>query len=743
MGEGDGVGGPQLENDAVEELFEAFVQRDMEAIRSLAERTRIDERNHYGLTVLMLAAAEGDPELVRWILEAGADPDAASHTSVEPGEDADEEDEHPGAASVTLVLRDFASATKRDPEAVHLGQTALFFAAESGSPQTVDGLLAAGARPDAADVDGATPLLAAAAAGDAGVVRRLLAAHAKSGRAPATDALEIAAALGYEDVVRALVEGGLPADPKELRTGMTPLYHAASAGHASVVEALLRAGASTGGQGFGSSALLAAIAQGHEDVVRHLLARQQGEQRVAPRSLLHLAVENGQAGIVDLLAQAGTDVNATDLGNRTPLHIAIDNDQADVAAALIDAGADVDLVPHPQPGQEHFMARSSGRTPLIMAVAQGCTEIVRLLTEAGADLDLRIDTQDLLGSAAPMTLEDEGMTALMIAARDGHEEITQILVDAGADLEVEDNEGETAFAIALRAGNRATSNIIRRAGADVGGFEEARLLGAVKRRDSVTVASVLAAGADPDATDRMDDMTVKALHLAALAGDAQSIYSLLASGADADARTLGGEPPWGQTALMLASRMGHAEAVQALFKGGADPELHERDAAGEGRTAFMMAATHGHLDVLRVFKRMYDKIDFRSADGMTALTCAAASNQRPAVELLLSWGAEVCDEKQSALAAAARYGHLDILDALLDAGADVDAQTGSGMTALMAAAEAGQLEAVEYLLEEGTNVHAVDANERSAFSYAIAGEQHEVVRLLEETGALQNVRGRE
>ncbi len=732
-----------MDNDAVEELLEAFAQRDVETIRSLAERTQIDERNRHGLTVLMLAAAEGDSELVRWILDAGADPDATSHTSVEPGEDADEDDEHPGAASLTLVLRGFASTSQRDPEAAFLGQTALFFAAESGSPETVEQLLAAGARPDVADVDRATPLVAAAAAGDAEILDRLLAAHAAAGLVPRSDALEIAAALGYVDVVRVLVEGGLPVEPTDLRTGMTPLYHAAAAGQADVVELLLQAGASAGSQGFGSSALLAAIAQGHEDVVRQLLGRQEGgEQRVAPRSLLHLAVENGQPGIVDLLAQAGTDVDATDLGNRTPLHIAIDNDQADVAAALVDAGAGVDLVPRPQPGQEHFMAPDSGRTPLILAAAQGRTEIVRLLVVAAADLDRRIDTKELLGSMAPVALEDEGMTALMIAGRDGHLEITQVLVDDGAGLELENAEGETAFAIALRAGKRSTANVIRRAGARTADSGPARLIGALKRGDPVTVASVLASGVDPDSTDRTEDgRTATALILAARVGEAQSIYSLLGAGAAVDARTEGGEPPWGQAALMLASRMGHAEAVQALLKGGADPELHERDSTGAGRTAFMMAATHGHLDVLRIFKRMYDKVDFRSADGMTALTCAAASDRREAVELLLSWGAEVCDEGQSALAAAARNGHLGILDVLLEAGADIDAQTAGGVTALMAAAEAGQLEAVELLIEEGANLHVVDANERSAFSYAIAGEQHAIVRRLEEAGAIQNVRG--
>ncbi|MBO7411863.1 MAG: ankyrin repeat domain-containing protein, partial [Ottowia sp.] len=56
--------------------------------------------------------------------------------------------------------------------------TALLRAAAGGQGAEVDALLAAGARVNASDEDGATPLICAARAGHAGIVRALLAARA-------------------------------------------------------------------------------------------------------------------------------------------------------------------------------------------------------------------------------------------------------------------------------------------------------------------------------------------------------------------------------------------------------------------------------------------------------------------------------------------------------------------------------------------------------------------------------------
>ena len=55
---------------------------------------------------------------------------------------------------------------------------------------------------------------------------------------------------------------------------------------------------------------------------------------------------------------------------------------------------------------------------------------------------------------------------------------------------------------------------------------------------------------------------------------------------------------------------------------------------------------------------------------------------------------------------AAESGHLDIMQVLLEAGADVNARTDHGGTALMSAALQGQAETVKILLDNGAGVNA-------------------------------------
>ncbi len=93
------------------------------------------------------------------------------------------------------------------------------------------------------------------------------------------------------------------------------------------------------------------------------------------------------------------------------------------------------------------------------------------------------------------------------------------------------------------------------------------------------------------------------------------------------------------------------------------------------------------------------------------LIAAASDGDTLAVRRLLARGAnlnnsteEVTDAQgRTALSAAAHFGHLDVLDALLSAGANVNVCDGSGITALGAAALAGHEDAVVMLLEWGAN----------------------------------------
>lgn len=95
----------------------------------------------------------------------------------------------------------------------------------------------------------------------------------------------------------------------------------------------------------------------------------------------------------------------------------------------------------------------------------------------------------------------------------------------------------------------------------------------------------------------------------------------------------------------------------------------------------------------------------------TPLTAAAAANDAERVRALLA-GGHTPDEGGDALTAlmwAARNGALDAINALLDAGADIDRHAGrNGWTALQHAIHAREIDAVRLLLDRGADPNASD-----------------------------------
>ena len=101
--------------------------------------------------------------------------------------------------------------------------------------------------------------------------------------------------------------------------------------------------------------------------------------------------------------------------------------------------------------------------------------------------------------------------------------------------------------------------------------------------------------------------------------------------------------------------------------------------------------------------------------GRTALQAAAEGGHLEVVEKLLEAKADVNAavrwDGRTALQAAAEGGHLEVVEKLLEAKADVNAATRwDGRTALQAAAERGHLEVAEKLLEAMANINAAAAS---------------------------------
>ena len=170
--------------------------------------------------------------------------------------------------------------------------------------------------------------------------------------APA-EALHIAVRAGRLEDVKRLLAAGTPADARDA-LGSTPLLDAAWSGDIEIAKCLLDHGADVNAhhRESGSTPLQYAVLTGRTEMTKLLLsahASVSGEYRDG-QSLLHVAAVRGYAPIIDLLVQAGANVQALDANGNTPLDSAVLHDQPFAFAALLRAHADVTYV-HPLDGR--------------------------------------------------------------------------------------------------------------------------------------------------------------------------------------------------------------------------------------------------------------------------------------------------------------------------------------------------------------------------------------------------------
>ncbi|CAE7588566.1 unnamed protein product [Symbiodinium sp. CCMP2592] len=129
--------------------------------------------------------------------------------------------------------------------------------------------------------------------------------------------------------------------------------------------------------------------------------------------------------------------------------------------------------------------------------------------------------------------------------------------------------------------------------------------------------------------------------------------------------------------------------------------------------------------------------------GNTALLCAAAQGHPELIQPLLDAGAqlEVCNRiGATALLSAAEEGHLEVVEALVKAGAQLEVRNDRGGTALLIAAAAGHVKVVEALLEAGAQLEARNAIGETALIHSAKVGQLKIVEALVKAGAQLDAR---
>ena len=183
------------------ELVSAVWENDEAAIRNLlatgADVNALDKA--VDATALAAAATAGKVELVRLLVDAGADPNVRNQSGQTALMGLDDD---ATAEIVNLLVAAGAKVNLKDED----GDSALHVAAAESGSEVVQALVEAGARVDARNKEGKTPLMAAAESGNVDNVKALLWAGANPHRKnkDGETAFKLAQDEGHEEVVRLL-----------------------------------------------------------------------------------------------------------------------------------------------------------------------------------------------------------------------------------------------------------------------------------------------------------------------------------------------------------------------------------------------------------------------------------------------------------------------------------------------------------------------------------------------------------
>ena len=350
-------------------------------------------------------------------------------------------------------------------------------------------------------------------------------------------------------------------------------------------------------------------------------------------SALHLAAQQGSLEIAQLLIGSGATVEAkTRIGDYTPLHLASGGAHASVVRALIDAGADPAAI-----------TSRTGVTPLHLAAkALNGESTVRTLLEHGVAVDAR---EYAAGQTALMFAAARGRAASVreLLSHDADPVIRTEVVDVLERMTI-DREAEGRLREALTEVRRSSPGGTNRALSDAE-LQEAL---ALQREFLSSEEQVQALLADFDP----DDLAIRRP-----AWDTPSGYKsenqILAR---PQFETLVGKTG-GMTALLHASREGHIGAAVALLDRGADID----QVSGDGSSPLVIALLNGRFDLaMRLIERGANPNIATTTDGISPLFAV----------LQTQWALKYTDHPQPRAQDNEQTRHMEVLNALLEAGAD-------------------------------------------------------------------------
>ncbi|KAM6220676.1 ankyrin repeat and SOCS box protein 3 [Rhynchocyon petersi] len=154
----------------------------------------------------------------------------------------------------------------------------------------------------------------------------------------------------------------------------------------------------------------------------------------------------------------------------------------------------------------------------------------------------------------------------------------------------------------------------------------------------------------------------------------------------------------------------------------------------EGFSALHLAASQGHLKIVRTLLDLGADPNERTPEETTPLFLAVENAQMNVIKVLLRYGSDINGShsmsKWNALHQAAYQGSVDIIKFLLKKGADKECEDDFGITPLFVAAQYGKLESLTTLISCGADVNCQSLDRATPLFIAAQEGHFECVKIL-------------
>ena len=159
---------------------------------------------------------------------------------------------------------------------------------------------------------------------------------------------------------------------------------------------------------------------------------------------------------------------------------------------------------------------------------------------------------------------------------------------------------------------------------------------------------------------------------------------------------------------------------------------------------FRAIGAQNKREIALVLKRRPELVNEQNSEGMTAL-CLVCGSSEPIdiIEFLIENGADVnakMSNNETALVRAVHHSSTDEVELLLVNGADADATTGDGGHVLFLAAKDGQKAIMKLLVAHGANVNARNREGQTILFYDFVIKDNDFLKNILEKGIDVNVR---